>query len=313
MPRTLVKTTDITHEQWLEYRRTGLGGSDAAAVLGLNPYKSKIELWADKTGRISNVEDNIAMRVGRELEDCVARCFCEETGKKVRRRNAIFQHDYHDFITANVDREIVGENAGLECKTTSPLAKSDFENGEIPLYYYCQCVHYMNVMGYDRMYLAVLVIGKKLYWFTIERNEEECESLLSAEIAFWNDFIKPDVRPDPDGSESAERTIKALCENWEDNAIAMFEQNDTAAELASVMEQKKALETREKLLKQKLELALDGNSDGFTVDYKVTYRPQTRTTIDSKRLKSELPDIYSKYLKSTEYRVFKLTERKDEA
>ena len=312
MPRILAKTTEIDHAQWLEYRRTGLGGSDAAAVVGLHPYKSKIELWADKTGRIPAVEDNISMRIGRELEECVAKCFCEETGKKVRRRNAIFQHNEYDFITANVDREIVGENAGLECKTTSPLAKSDFENGEIPLYYYCQCCHYMNVMGYDKMYLAVLVIGKKFYWFTIERNEEECNSLLNSEIAFWNDHIKPDVRPEPDGSESAERTVKTLCEDWKDNAIAMFEQNDTAAELASVMEQKKTLEIREKQLKQKLELALGGNSDGFTVDYKVTYRPQTRSSIDSKRLKSEFPDIYEKYAKTTEYRVFKLTERKDE-
>ena len=312
MPRILVKTTEITHTQWLEHRRTGLGGSDAAVVVGLSPYKSKIELWADKTGRLPDNADNEAMRVGRDLEEYVAKRFCEATGKKVRRRNAIFQHDEYDFITANVDREIVGENAGLECKTTSAFAKSDFENGEIPLYYYCQCCHYMNVMGYDRMYLAVLVMGRAFYWFTIERNEEECNSLLNSEIAFWNNHIKPDVRPEPDGSESAERTVKALCEDWKDNAIAMFEQNNVAAELASVMEQKKALETREKQLKQKLELALDGNSDGFTVDYKITYRPQSRTSIDSKRLKSELPDIYNKYAKSTEYRVFKLTERKDE-
>lgn len=312
MPRTLVKTTDITHEQWLEYRRTGLGGSDAAAVLGLNPYKSKIELWADKTGRLPETEDNEAMRTGRDLEEYVAKRFCEATGKKVRRRNAIFQHDEYDFITANIDREVIGENAGLECKTTSAFARSDFENGEIPLYYYCQCCHYMNVMGYDRMYLAVLVMGRAFYWFTIDRNEVECMALLHAEVVFWNACIEHGARPDPDGSESAERTVKALCENWNDNSIAMFEQNDTAAELASVMEQKKALETREKLLKQKLELALDGNSDGFTADYNVTYRPQTRASIDTKRLKSELPDIYEKYLKTTEYRVFKLTERKDE-
>lgn len=161
MPRKLVKTTDITREEWLEYRRTGLGGSDAAVVMGLTPYRSKIELWADKTGRMPETEDNEAMRTGRDLEQYVAERFCEAAGKKVRRRNYIFQHDEYDFITANVDREIIGENAGLECKTTSAFAKADFDSGEIPLYYYCQCCHYMNVMGYDRMYLAVLIGGQR--------------------------------------------------------------------------------------------------------------------------------------------------------
>ena len=92
----------------------------------------------------------------------------------------------------------------------SAFAKADFDSGEIPLYYYCQCCHYMNVMGYDRMYLAVLIGGQKFRWFTIERNESECAALLKSEIAFWNDYIKPDIRPEPDGSESAERTLTSF-------------------------------------------------------------------------------------------------------
>lgn len=311
MPRKLVKTTDISREQWLEYRRTGLGGSDAAVVVGLTPYRSKIELWADKTGRMPETEDNEAMRTGRDLEQYVAERFCEAAGKKVRRRNYIFQHDEYDFITANVDREIVGENAGLECKTTSAFAKSDFDSGEIPLYYYCQCCHYMNVMGYDRMYLAVLIGGQRFRWFTIEKNEQECAELLKAEIAFWNDYIKLDIRPEPDGSESAERTLKALYPDWQDNAIAMFEQNDSAAELAAVIAQKKELKAREKALKQKLQTALDGNTDGLTVDWHISYKPQVKHSVDSKRLKAERPDIYSEYLKETKAMIFKISERKE--
>ncbi len=307
----IAKTNDLSHEEWLEHRRQGLGGSDAAVVCGLSTYRSKIELWADKTGRLPDTEDNEAMRIGRDLEDYVARRFCEATGKKVRRHNAMYAHDDYDFIRANVDRDIVGENAGLECKTTSAFAKSDFESGEIPAYYYCQCCHYMNVMGYDRMYLAVLAMGKGFYWFTIERNEDDCKALLDAEISFWNEHILPDVRPEPDGSESASRTISALHENWKDNAITMFEQNDTAAELISVQEQKKAIELKEKELKQRLQLALDGNTDGFTVDYKITYRPQSRTTVDSKKLKADHPDIYERYSNTTTSRVFRISERKD--
>ncbi len=307
----ITRTNDLSREEWLEFRRGGLGGSDAAVVCGLSPYRSKIELWADKTRRLPDQEDNEAMRIGRDLEDYVAKRFCEKTGKKVRRHNAMYSHSDYGFIRANVDRDIIGENAGLECKTTSAFAKSDFESGEIPAYYYCQCCHYMNVMGYDRMYLAVLVMGKGFYWFTIERNEDDCKALLDAEISFWNEHILPDVRPDPDGSESASRTISALHEDWKDNAITMFEQNDTAAELMTVQEQKKAIELKEKELKQRLQLALDGNTDGFTVDYKITYRPQSRTTVDSKKLKADHPDIYERYSNTTTSRVFRISERKD--
>ncbi|MBQ9948879.1 MAG: YqaJ viral recombinase family protein [Oscillospiraceae bacterium] len=307
----ITRTNDLSREEWLEFRRGGLGGSDAAVVCGLSPYRSKIELWADKTRRLPDQEDNEAMRIGRDLEDYVAKRFCEATGKKVRRHNAMYSHGDYGFIRANVDRDIIGENAGLECKTTSAFAKSDFESGEIPAYYYCQCCHYMNVMGYDRMYLAVLVMGRAFYWFIIERNEADCKALLDAEIAFWNECILPDARPDPDGSESAARTIAALHEDWKDDAISMFEENDTAAELITVQEQKKSIELKEKELKQRLQLALDGNTDGFTADYRITYRPQSRTTVDNKKLKAEHPDIYEKYSNTTTSRVFRISERKD--
>lgn len=310
--KLIVKTADLSREDWLEYRRKGLGGSDAAVVCGLSPYRSKIELWADKTGRLPENSDNEAMRVGRDLEDYVAKRFCEATGKKVRRRNAMFSHDEYDYIRANIDRDIVGENAGLECKTTSAFARSDFDNGEIPAYYYCQCCHYMNVMGYERMYLAVLVMGRAFYWFTIERNEDDCKALLNAEVGFWNEHILPDVRPDPDGSDSAARTISALSEGeWRNESVSLFGYEDTAAELISVQKQKKDIELKEKELKQRLQLALDGCSDGYTAEYNITYRPQSRTSVDCKRLKADHPEIYATYSNITTSRVFRISERKD--
>lgn len=310
MSRILVKTTDMPREKWLEYRRSGIGGSDAAVIVGLSPYRSQIELWADKTGRLPDKEDSEAMRVGRDLEEYVARRFCEATGKRVRRRNAIFQHDTYDFITANVDREIVGENAGLECKTTSAFAKSDFENGEIPPYYYCQCCHYMNVMGYEKMYLAVLVMGRAFYWYEIKRDENECAALLNAEIEFWNKHIIPDSRPMPDGSDSAQRTLEALYNEQRDNVITMFEQEQTAAELTAIKAQIKVLEVREKLLKQNLINALGGNTDGLTENYKLSWREQSKTTLDSKSLKRDYPKIYEQFSKTSTSKVFRISERK---
>lgn len=141
-PLVLVDTADLPEDEWLEYRRRGIGGSDASTIIGLNPYNSLFRLFADKKGFISAKEDNEAMRQGRDFEEYAAKRFCEATGKNVRRRNYMFQHDNYDYILADIDREVVGENAGLECKTTSLFNKSDFENGEIPLTYYVQMMHY---------------------------------------------------------------------------------------------------------------------------------------------------------------------------
>lgn len=311
MPRILAKTNDMPHDEWLTYRRTGIGGSDAAVVCGLNPYVSEIELWADKTGRLPAKDESEAMRIGHDLEEYVAKRFCESTGKKVRRRNSIFRHNDYDFITANIDREIIGENAGLECKTTSVYAKSDFENGEIPLQYYCQCMHYMNVMGYEKMYLAVLVMGKAFYWFEIPYDKDEAENLLKREVEFWNSYIVPDVRPEPDGSESAGNTLETIFNDRVENMITIFEQEEIAAKLSEIKAQKKALDNEEKQLQQRIINALESNTRGVTLNWELSYTSRTRTGIDSKRLKAEYPDVYEKVKTESSYNAFGIKERKD--
>lgn len=311
MPRIIAKTDKMPHEEWVEKRRLGIGGSDAGTICGLNPYGSLIELWADKTGRMPAKDDNEAMRIGRDLEEYVASRFTEATGKKVRRRNAMFCHDEYDFITANIDREIIGENAGLECKTTSVLSKTDYEGGSIPLHYLAQCRHYMNVMGFEKMYLAVLILGKGFFWYEIPYDKTENEALLSMEVDFWKKHIEPDVRPEPDGSESAARVLEKLYKERQENTIAMFEQQKTADEFMAVKSQIKALEKREEELKQKLCIALDGNTDGLTEGYRISWKEQTKNSIDSKALKAKFPDIYEQFVKQSTSKVFRITQRKD--
>lgn len=310
MPKILANTKDMPREEWLAIRRTGIGGSDAATICGLNPYSSKIELWADKTGRLPDKPDSEAMRIGRDLEDYVASRFYEVTGKKVERRNVTFQHDKYDFINANIDRKIIGENAGLECKTTSIFNKSDFENGAIPQYYYCQCMHYMNVMGFEKMYLAVLVLGKAFYRFEIPYNKDDGEALLKMEIDFWNNHIIPDIRPEPDGSDSAKRTLDIVFGERYQNTITMFEQEQAAKRLAEIKAQKKALDQEDKLLTQQLINALERNSSGITLSYEVDYLPRERTGIDSKKLKAQFFEVYEQVKTKTQYNVFNIKERK---
>lgn len=311
MPRVLVKTLDMPREEWLSYRRKGIGGSDAATICGLNPYSSLIALYADKMGLLPDKDDTEAMRIGRDLEEYVAKRFCEATGKKVKRRNAIFQHEVYDFITANIDREVVGENAGLECKTTSVFNKNDFENGEISLNYLCQCRHYMNVMGYDRMYLAVLVLGKGFYWYTIEYDKSEGEALLGLEVDFWQRHIEKNICPEPDGSESAAEALKHIYKDASPTGEMMISNDDVPAQYVSISQEIKSLKGKMEKLKQLIVSELAGAQSGFSVNYSISNKSTQRSTVDSKLLKARYPKVYNDVLKTTSSTRFTITERKE--
>lgn len=311
MSRILVSTINLPHDKWLEYRRLGIGGSDSSTVVGLNPYNSLFKLYADKKGLIQHAEDTEIMRQGRDFEEYVTKRFCEATGKKVRRRNYMFQHNEYDFMLADIDREIIGENAGLECKTTSLFNKHDFENGEIPLYYYVQMTHYMAVMGYDKMYLAVLVLSKAFYWFEIERNEEEISALIAAESDFWNNNILTNKPPEIDGSEATIDAIKAIYGSDIDAESTVTISGNLMIKYEgakSIYEESKAqFDTVKAEIQSKLGHSGYGESD----KYRISWLPQSRTTVDSKKLKSEYPEIYAKCSKKSETRVLRINEIKE--
>lgn len=305
--RKLINTISLSYEEWLKHRKSSIGGSDCATIIGLNKFKSPYSLWAEKKGYFNNHnEDSEIMRQGRDLEEYVSRRFCEATGKKVRKRNYIFLHNNYDFISANIDREIVGENAGLECKTTSVYNKSDFENGEIPDYYYCQCMHYMAVMGYEKMYLAILVLSKGFYWFEIQRDDKEIEALLNMEIEWWNRYILGDEIPQIDGTDSTLNTIRYINKDLASDVKDISSLDDILSEYEAISKQKKFVDNKEKELKNNIIAFMGASQIGSSSRYSVSYKPQTRTSLDSTTLKKEMPDIYSKYSKTSETRVLRV-------
>ncbi|WP_374718348.1 YqaJ viral recombinase family protein [Neobacillus sp.] len=184
----LVETGDMTHDEWLEWRRKGIGGSDVAAICGLSRYKSALEVYLDKIGEIPPKEDNPKMKAGRILEPVIANWFTEETGIRVQKQNCIFQSKEYPFMLANIDRWVVGENAGLEIKNTSEYNRNDWFDGQtevIPTEYQLQANHYMAVLGAERWYIAVLIGGWDFQWRVIERDEHLIANLITIEQTFW--------------------------------------------------------------------------------------------------------------------------------
>lgn len=184
-PIRLVNTKNISHDEWLEWRRKGIGGSDAAAICGMSRYRSAMAVYLDKLGDLPPLEDSPKMKAGRVMEPVVANWFSEDTGLKVKNQHAIFQHPKYLFMLANIDRQIVGQKAGLECKNTSEYCRDDWSGTQAPKEYILQCNHYMAVMGYERWYIAVLIGGWDLQWRVIERDEDLIRDLITIEQDFW--------------------------------------------------------------------------------------------------------------------------------
>ena len=309
--RRLTKTDNIDRAEWLEHRRAGIGGSDAAAIVGLNPYSSPLRVWADKMGIAPETETTEAMRQGTDFEGYVAKRFMEETGMKVRRENSILQSIGHPFMLANVDRMVVGERAGLECKTTGAFNKSDWESGEVPNTYYCQCQHYMAVTGYAKWYLAVLVFQRGFYWFEVPRNDDDIAALTKAETQFWNDYVVTGERPDPSGADCDAEVIRAMYADSDVTGEILLTGIDNDLDrLAEIDALSKSLKSEGDAIKQRIQLQMGDAAIATTPKYTVRWPQVSSTRIDTTRIKKEAPDLYQRFAKTSTSRRF--TYKKEE-
>lgn len=176
--------------RWLRERQKGIGGSDAPHLIlsrEIWKYADPEKIWRSKVEPIVSADrPSLAAEVGTELEDFVARKFSEATGLKVRRDSKHFVHPEHPFMVGNIDRKILYQPAGLECKTTSAYRDKLFTDDRFPLEYFVQIQHYLAVTGWDKWYLAALIGNHRFVWYEVPRDETFIrEALIPAEVDFW--------------------------------------------------------------------------------------------------------------------------------
>lgn len=321
----ITKIATASHEEWLQLRHGYLGGSDAAAVVGLNRFSSPYSLWAEKTGRTPPFEGNLATDVGTFLEDFIAKRFETISGKKVRRDNRSFINDKYPWAIANIDRDIVGEDAGLECKSTSALNVKRFKNGEFPENYYCQCCHYLAVSERKRWYLAVLIGNQdfKIYQLTRLANDtcpewceaslyisdEEISALMTAEKDFWYNHVKADVPPVADGSKACTAAIKTIYTESSEDSVNLMAFETDLAQRAALSAQIKNLEDLRDDVDNRIKAYMGNASRGESSRYRVTWTSSQRNNFDRKRFEKEHPSLnISGYFKTITTRTFKVTE-----
>lgn len=303
--RKLISTKNLTKSEWLKYRKTGITGTDAGAITGLNPYVSAFQIYQDKITDTIEESDNESMRQGRDMEAYVAFRFEEETGFKVKRANYIFQNKKHPFMLADFDRLLVGQRAGLECKTVSPYSADKWKDGAIPLHYQMQVQHYLAVSGFDCWYIAALVFGNDFIIRKIERDEELIRYLITIEKRFWNENVLAKVMPDPDGTENCSNTIAKMYFKSDSHKTvelngcnAMLERRQELDTLIKKMEQEK------NTIEQKIKLEMQDAAYGITPNYKVSWTSFESSRLDSKKLKAEKPEIYRAYCRKNSSRRF---------
>ena len=308
-----VSTKGMSREDWLALRRKTIGGSDAAAIVGLSRYSTPYTIFMDKTGRLPDKPDTEAMRLGRDLEDYVAKRWQEAAGKKVRRLQAMLYNPVYPFAHADVDRMVIGEDAGLECKTTSTLDVKQFNGVEFPEKYYAQCVHYLAVTGLKRWYLAVLVFGRGFFVFTLERDQLEIDALMTAEAEFWTENVAKDNPPPPDGSQATTDALQVIYAESQDEERDLFGRETMLDEYMQLKRQKRAIEDRmgeiENSLKEDLQEAERGRC-GF---YTISWKSQQRSTFQPKAFAQAYPNIdLTPFYKTSSTRPFKVMEKKND-
>jgi len=306
-PLVLVDTDTITHDEWLQWRKLGIGSSEVAAALGLNKYRSPLHVYLDKLGQLpKETEFNEAAYWGNTLEEVVAQEFSKRTGYKIYHPHCIYMHPIYKFMLANLDREFLDENGEkciLECKTTNEHNKQRWLDKDIPEEYYVQVQHQFAVTNYKRAYIACLIGGNTFVYYPVERDENFINFLYSREKEFWDKVVSK-TPPEIDDSEwcakyledkyTAKKASKKLpksAQKWIDMYLDAKLDEESASK-------------RKALASNNLKNLLGNHSVGTLGDYKISWTEVNTTSFDKTTFKKENPELFEKYVKASSFRRF---------
>jgi len=303
----LVETKHLERADWLAVRRTGIGGSDAAAAVGLSPYTSPLELWLDKTGRSEGLprpdpaDTTSPTYWGTLLEPIVAAVYTQQTGNRVRKVNAVLRHRSIPFMLANIDREVVGVPGVqiLECKTAGEFGSRLWRDG-VPEYVQLQVQHQLAVTGKQAAHVAVLLCGQALEVHRIERDDALIGRLIELEARFWQ-FVESDTPPPADGSDSADRALRHLYPG-NGGTVDFTDDRNLSSVFADLVAVRAEIEERQRVearLKQTLQHAMGDATRAVFETGEVSFkRSRDSSTVDLKRLLTDHPGFEQQYAAS---------------
>lgn len=337
-PLILADTSQIGRPEWLELRRQGIGGSDAAAVLGISPFRTARDLYYDKAGIVTadDAENWVALEVGTLLEPLVARIFEAKTGLKVYQRKCMFQHPLYPWMLADLDYLADlpdGTTAIVELKTTNYNAQNKWwYNGAeiVPAYYESQGRHYMAVMGLSRVYFCCLYGNNEdeVIIRHIDRDMAYEAELIALEEDFWKNHVLAKAPPayTEDGDlilESLRRSLGPADTDAPPVALSPMQtarvtrflelQTEKAALSSEVREIEETMQRLKALIVADMGTSCTAvSADGSTITWNPVRKP-TVSKASMERLREVHPDIYAEYVTISESRRFSIKQPKPQA
>jgi putative phage-type endonuclease len=312
--KRILDKRNMTEADWQDYRasQTGIGGSEVATILGINPYKSKFLLWLEKTGQTPREDvNNQFVEWGNLLEPIIREKFKAETGFKVYQNNFVLVHDTHEFMVANLDGEVqdpaFSGRGVLEIKTASERKKKDWEMG-VPIHYLAQIQHYLAVTGYEYAYCAVLIGGNTFKYFFIERDDYIIDKIISAELEF-TEMVKKRIPPEISGSKTESEWLQATFPDAVDEEMMLSPDIEMLAlEYHTLADEVKAQTKRLDEIKNQIKLIGKEYKTLKSDHIKISMPTINKVLFDSKRFSQEYPDLYAQYkTKQSSYRGFDIS------
>lgn len=301
----------LTAEQKL-LRKNGIGGSEAAAVAGVSRWRTPLQVYLDKINKTVEDDKNLSdyQHFGNILEPIVAEEYARRTGKEIIIEDKVLHHSKHPFMLATLDRRIKGDDAILECKTSTAYKHEEWgEPGtdEMPKEYLLQCAHYAAVCDVSRVDVAVLIGGNDFRIYSYRRNPQLESRLITIEADFWYGHVLKLVPPLTSSTTEASKlwpisqaeTVKA-----DENIMS------NVYELAAVSKKLKELEKKAEILKLNIVNTLQERSTllDMSGNKLATWKTQTVRRLDQSALQKEHPEIYNKYIVPSNCRVFRLAK-----
>jgi putative phage-type endonuclease len=298
----------------LESRKSGIGGSDVAAILGVSRYKTAGEIWLEKTNSEKVVPvENEFIYWGNRLEKVIAEEYQKRSGFTLKEPSETFKDKVYPFLIANPDRLIVGKSERgrgiLECKTCSAYKNSEWgEEGsdQMPTEYLLQIAHYRYVLDVDFVDLAVLIGGNRYQCYTYVKNEKLENKMREKLCNFWKEHVVKNIPPEPANRRDAESLFRTG--NDEKIIEADNELEDTLKKIANLKNSESEIEEEIKKLQDNVCAAMKDasaviNRDGEKI---CTWRSICSKRFDTTLFKQKEPNLYSNFLKESSSRIFKI-------
>jgi putative phage-type endonuclease len=296
----------IEREEFLKRRKSGIGGSDVAAIMGLSKYRNPMDVYNDKTSDEINANSNDVLELASYLEEYTAQKYAALTGHKVRRWSEELILAGYPFMKGNIDRQILLDERGmgiLECKALSTYNFRNVKMHGLPADYICQIQDYFLCGNGVYKWGAFAILNRdsgELLTFEVAPDAEFHKEIIRVCVPFWTECVEKRTPPMPAATESGKVSVAPtysgviadLTDDTELNQLVI--QRKENAELLD--EAKTLLAQTDAMIAEKL-------IDYEAVECKgarIYYKSSTRTSIDSTRLKKERPEIYKEFCKTTE-------------